>query len=154
MFVIAQSPLVVRDFQRISESFMPDRHTQKPYEIDFRKKRISAFLTTSLALFCLILFLTSASIRQFTTFTDLQITSDLANIQSHIRTAIDEHTSDEKLSSYVTSAANNADLVANPDIATHNLAEIRDSLDMQLFSRPRGQPVRIIDSISGPRHRL
>lgn len=104
----------------------------KPYEKAFIWKRISAFLTTSMALFCLMSLLTSTSIKEFTTTTKLQIHSDMANTHSHVKTIIEEQTSDQQLSNFVAAAASNADLIANADIATHNLAVIRDSLGIQL----------------------
>lgn len=109
---------------------------KKPFERSFRQKRVSAFLTTSLALFCLCCFVASASIQQFATSTDLKLTSDIQDTHSFVRSVVEQQTTDEQLSKFVTAAANQVELVANTDIATHNLAVIRDSLDVQLARQP------------------
>ena len=106
--------------------------TVKPFEKAFRKKRLMAFLTTCLALFCLFCFFSSRSIREFASVAELQITSDFEDTHSLIRSVVETETTDQKLSQFVTAAANNADIVANADIATHNLSVIRDSLNIQL----------------------
>ena len=111
---------------------MSNLRIEKPFEKDFRQKRIMAFLTMCMALFCLFCFLTSTAIRDFSTITELQITSDIEDTQSLVQSIVETEITDQNLAEIVSAAANNADIVANTDIATRNLESIRNALDIQL----------------------
>lgn len=112
-------------------------HGKKPYEKVFFRKRLFAFLTIALTLFCGLCFFNSISHRRFETMSSVDVSGKGEHPEGILQRLIALEIDDSKLTTHLESAFQKSNLPGQ-SLQNVDLQAVRDSIDFRIAKRQSG----------------
>jgi len=113
------------------------KHGEKPYEAIFFRRRLFAFFTIALSVFCALVFISSISDRQFETVSSVDVSGKGDRPEIMLHRLIGNEINDSKLSAHLELAFQKSNL-AEQDFQNIDLDVVRDSIDFRIAKRQSG----------------
>ena len=110
---------------------------EKPYENVFFRRRLFAFFTIALTVFCGLVFFNSITNRHFETVSSIDVSGKSESPEVMLHRLIANEIDDSKLSAHLEMAFQKSNL-ASQDFQNINLEEVRDSIDFRIAKRQSG----------------
>ncbi len=127
----------------------PDPRVAPPFEKSFKRKKQFAFLTLSLASFCLLCFIGSVFVTGFETSASLELISSHKVDDSFFANVVSRELESDNLSNHIQTAINNATIVDSGEIVDQDFEKIKSALSFRTMPHQNGNQYRLIAVYSG-----